>query len=264
MSLERYFEVRRVAGKAVYVVDDHHKALAAWAKLRRGLDAPPYLLTIDHHTDTDDAFAGHASLTAFDNPSIDEQALAADLLAAVDWRSDASLADAIEKLKHDEHIHAATRSGVLAASFSIQLSDSSGYGEPNEQGLYVVPFKCAIGCSKSVYDDDCVIHHAVEIIETRYLDDQLSRLGEITQRLGFRNIEHMPYILDIDLDAFHSMKAANPDDATTFHRLIRGALAISIATEAEWVEEVWEDDANEPSVDRLLATVLEHIEVAMA
>jgi hypothetical protein len=91
MSLERYFEVHLVAGKAVYVVDDHHKALAAWALLRRGLDAPPYLLTIDHHTDTDDAFAGHARLTAFDNPSIDEQALAAELLAAVDWRSDTSV-----------------------------------------------------------------------------------------------------------------------------------------------------------------------------
>ena len=145
MSLERFIDRHLVEGKAVYVVDDHHKALAAWALIRRKLAAAPYLLTIDHHTDTDDAFAGYVSLTTFDNPSLDGQALAAELLAAIDWLSDDSLADAIAKLKHDEHIYAATRSGVLAASFSIQLSDSGGYGEPNEAGHYVVPFKCAMG-----------------------------------------------------------------------------------------------------------------------
>ena len=263
MSLEDYFDRHLVAGKVVYVVDDHHKALAAWALIRRKVAASPYLLTIDHHTDTDDAFAGYVSLTTFDDPSLDGQALAAELLAAIDWRSDDSLAAAIAKLKHDEHIHAGTRSGMLAASFSIQLSDSSGYVEPNEAGLYVVPFKCAIGCSKRVFDDECAIHHAVEIIETRYLDDQLVRLRGITQGLGLPDIETLPYILDIDLDAFHSMKAANPDDASTFRRLIRGALAITIATEAEWVEEVWEDDANEPSAARLLEIVLGHIDVAM-
>ena len=74
MSLGRFFDWHRVAGKAVYVVDDHHKALAAWALTRRKLAAAPYLLTIDHHTDTDDAFAGHVSLTTYDNPSIDGQA----------------------------------------------------------------------------------------------------------------------------------------------------------------------------------------------
>ena len=153
---------------------------------------------------------------------------------------------------------------MLAASFSIQLSDSGGYGEPNDAGLYVVPFKCAMGCSKRVYDDECAVHHAVEIIETRYLDDQLVRLRQITQRLGLPDIEALPYILDIDLDAFHSMKAADPDDASTFRRLIRGVTAITIATEAQWVEEVWEDDDNEPAADRLLGMVLGHIEAAMA
>lgn len=262
MEISNFFDLRRVNGKPVYIVDDHHKVLAAWAMVRRKLEAAPFLLTIDHHTDTDDAFASHVCIAGYDDPSIDQDALAAKLLAAIDWRDDQSIATAIGNLRHDEHINAATKSDILASSFSIQLSDGGGWTEPNDEHVYVVPFHCAMWCKKKVYDDECVIHHAVEIIDSPYLDDQVRRIGEITEGLGLPNIELLPYILDIDLDAFHSMKAANPDDASTFYRLIRGAVAITIATEAEWVEELWKDEANEPSADQLLAIILGHIEAA--
>jgi len=257
-----FFDQCEIGGKVVYIVGDHHNALAAWASERRKLACAPYLLTIDHHTDTDEAFRGHVCTAAHKDVSVDEDALAAELIAAIDWSNDDSVAGAIHKLRHDEHIHAATKSGVLSASFSIQLSDQGGYVKRNEDGIYVVPYKCAIGCQKKVYDDECAVHHALEIIEAPYLDDQLRRIGEITLTLGLPNIESLPYILDIDLDAFHSFKAANPHDASTFHRLIRGALAITIATEPEWVEDLWADEDNSPSVDQLLTAVKGHIEAA--
>ncbi len=263
MALKNFFHQFEISGKAVYVVDDHHKALAAWATERRKLTSPPYLLTIDHHTDTDEAFRGHVCFAAYENHLVDENALAAKLIAAIDWSSDVSVSEAIGKLHHDEHIHAATKSDTLAASFSIQLSDQDGYVEPNEDGIYVVPHKCAVGCRKKVYDDECAVHHALEIIEARYLDDQLRRIGAIAVGLGLPNIECLPYILDVDLDAFHSIKAVNPDDASTFHRLIRGSLAITIATEAKCVEELWKDEKNEPSADQLLTAVIGHIRVAL-
>ncbi len=262
MKISSYFDLRRINGKPIYIVDDHHKVLAAWAMERRKLETAPCLLTIDHHTDTDDAFASHVNIAGYEDPSIDQDKLAAKLLAAIDWRDDQSIAVAIGKLRHDEHINAATKSGILASSFSIQLSDGGGWTEPNEDHVYVVPFHCAMWCKKKVYDDECVIHHALEIIDAPYLDDQIRRIGEITGQLGMPNIETLPYILDIDLDAFHSMKAANPNDASTFHRLIRGAVAITIATEAEWVKELWNDEATELSVDKLLATIVENIEIA--
>lgn len=258
------FEHRSVNGKSIYVVDAHHKALAAWALIRRGLVEAPYLLTIDHHTDTDEAFRGYACWAAIEDSSVDEEALATKLLAAVDWSSDESIGEAISKLKHDEQIHAATKSGTLAASFSIQLSDQGGHVEPNEDGVYVVPHKCAMACQRKVYDDECTIHHALEIIESPYLDDQLKRIDEITKSLGLPKFEALPYIFDIDLDAFHSVKAAQPDDASTFRQLIRGALAITIATEPEWVKEGWRDNDNEPSADRLLDIIMEHIKAALA
>ena len=263
MGIADFFELRMIHGKCVYVVDDHHKALAAWALIRRDLDDASYLLTIDHHTDTDEAFRGYACLAAYEDSSVDEEDLAARLLGAIDWSSDESIAEAISKLKHDEHIHAATKSGILGASFSIQLSDQGGCVEPNAEGIYVVPHKRAMTCQKKVYDDECALHHALEIIETPYLDDQMRRIGEITKCLGQADIETLPYILDIDLDAFHSMKAAQPDDASTFRRLIRGAYAITIATEAECVRQLWKDKDNLPSADRLLTVVMDHIEAAL-
>lgn len=253
------FDKREIGGKVVYIVADHHKALAAWAIERRKHTTAPYLLTIDHHTDTNDAFLSHVCMAAHEDNSVNKDALAAKLIAAIDWSSDESVAEAIGKLRHDEHIHAATKSGTLNSSFSIQLSNQGDYVKDN---IYVVSHKCAIGCQKEVYDHECEAHHALEIIETPYLEDQLRRIGEITQSLGLPNIESLPYILDIDLDAFHSIKAANPDDASTFHRLIRGALAITIATESEYVEELWKDEHNPPSADQLLSAVIGHIGAA--
>lgn len=262
MTIKAFFDQREIGGKSVYIVDDHHKALAAWSIERRKFTSAPYLLTIDHHTDTMEAFRSYVSLAASEDCLLDEDALEAELIAAIDWSSDESVAEAIIKLAHDEQIHAATKSNTLSASFSIQLSDQDGYVEPNENAIYVVPYKCAIGCNKKVYDDECAVHHALEIIDAPYLDDQLRRIGEITQGIGLPNIESLPYILDIDLDVFHSMKATNPGDASTFRRLIRGALAITIATESEWVERLWKDKDNEPSADQLLTAIIGHIEAS--
>ena len=55
-------DIGRGERKDIYVVNDHHKALVAWVFVRRSLDTAPNLITIDHHTDTHEAFLGHASV----------------------------------------------------------------------------------------------------------------------------------------------------------------------------------------------------------
>lgn len=75
---------------------------------RRGLDQAPTLITIDHHTDIDDAFRKHA-FHATDGRG-DEgviEAIRVEQLAKLDRSKDASLAAAIEVLANDEHIDAA-------------------------------------------------------------------------------------------------------------------------------------------------------------
>ena len=51
MPLNEFFPYRAIQGKDVYVVDDHHKVLTAWALVRRSLLNAPNLIKIDHRND---------------------------------------------------------------------------------------------------------------------------------------------------------------------------------------------------------------------
>lgn len=291
MNLADLFRHQRVCGKDVFVVDDHHQTLAPWALIRRRLERAPNLITIDHHTDTYEAFWGHAHLETMESGD-DTWALARELVKRIDWQEDQSLLWAIERLQHDEHIDAATLSGILNYAFCIQLSDSGGnpsieeqaydadrharwpqpptlpppcrpmtYEDP-ENHIFVISHDCAIGCTRMPHNDDCVVEHGNMIIESIYLDDQLARGTEMSRSVGIPHLEAQPYILDIDLDAFHSRKAIGPADPSTFYRLIRNAAAITVATEAECVEDLKFDD--EPiNAEMLLAGLMAHIHEAL-
>lgn len=293
MALNQFFQHHTIKGKDVYVVDDHHKALAAWALVRRSMESAPNLITIDHHTDTYEAFLGLAHWEAYEGRVDDEEAFRLSQVAEIDWRSDESVAKAIASLNHDEHIDAATCSGTLGDAFCIQLSDSGATQSieqlafeksmsenwpnpptvprpqrpmtyaPAANRIYALPFSCFIGCEAKPHNDACYERQSDEIIESRYLDDQLQRGAEISRCIGLDHLEAKPYILDIDLDAFHSRRAINPDDASTFHRLIKNAVAITVATEAECVEEEWIDDDDPMDADELLVELLHHIEKAL-
>lgn len=293
MALSDEFEHRVIKGKNIYVVDAHHRALAAWALTRRASALPPNLITIDHHTDIHEAFLGFAWMEHHEGRIEDEMPLREKLITQIDWKDDASLKSAIAKLKHDEHINAATLSGVLDQAYCIQLSDNDGCQSLEQEAysadrdarwpaaptlpvptrpmtyaataerVYVIPAPCYIGCVSRPHNDDCVVRHALEIVETRYLEDQLARGSEISRCFGLPNLEAAPYILDIDLDAFHSRKAITPDDPSTLHRLIKNAVAITIATEPECVEELWHDENDRMNSNELLAELIRHIEAAL-
>jgi len=52
------------------------------------------------------------------------------------------------------------------------------------------------------------------------------------------DIKSIPYVLDIDLDYFRTIKSLTPDDPSAFHDLIRRAVAITIATEPDYVHDL--------------------------
>ncbi len=184
MPLNVFFKRHAIKGKDIYVVDDHHKALAAWALVRRSLNAAPNLITIDHHTDTHEAFLGHAHWEAYEGRVEDQEEFRVGLVARIDWRSDTSVAEAIDNLRHDEHIDAATCCGALGDAFCIQLSDSEATPSveqlafeksrsenwpnpptvpkpqrpmtyaPAANRIYALPFECFIGCRARPHNDD--------------------------------------------------------------------------------------------------------------
>lgn len=268
MALGNIFRHHIICDKDVYVVDDHHQALAPWVLLRRRLSRAPNLITIDHHTDVHEAFLGHAHLQTYESGG-DTLAFARELVERVNWKDDQSLLWAIQHLRHDEHIDTATMSGVLNYAFCIQLSDSGGlttkgrqvYEAPDNR-IFVIPHNCAIGCNRMPHNDDCVIEQGNMIIESIYLDDQLARGAEMSKCIGMSHIEEQPYILDIDLDVFHSRQAIEPSDKTTFYRLIKNSAAITVATEAKCVDEL-KFDGEEINADTLLARLMEHIRAAV-
>jgi hypothetical protein len=77
------FEKIVIANKLVYIADHHHKVLMPWAIERRKLSSAPYLITIDHYSDTDEAFRGYASILADSDPSVNFEALRTELVSSM-------------------------------------------------------------------------------------------------------------------------------------------------------------------------------------
>lgn len=290
-NLNDLFDHREIKGKRVFIVDDHQKAFAAWALIRRERQDPPILISLDHHTDTLEAFL-HAA--AMEHPYDDDEmeARRAELMKLLGWSDEAVLAS-VAKLKHDEQIQAAAACGIVRASFSIQLSDMSGWPsveenafseqlaaawpntvpeprrpftyEPPPNNVFVVGHECFIGCKGRPHTDECLSPHYSQVLESIYLNDQLDRAKEMASCIGIKgSIDSVAYVLDIDLDIFHTRASIEPKDTATLYRLIKGALAITIATEAECVDELWlKTEETRLSANNLLERLLAHINSAL-
>lgn len=79
---------------------------------------------------------------------------------------------------------------------------------------------------------------------------------------GIQSIGDTPFVLDIDLDYFRSIKSLSPEDTTTFYCLIRDSVAITIATEPNFVKDIGIDD--DLTSDLARAAVMAHIQEALS
>jgi hypothetical protein len=252
------YEKITIGGKDVYIVTAHHFVLGSWAEIRRTQATAPALITLDHHTDTMPAFDGYRHrATKGDHDAMD--AMLPGLLAGINWNDEDSLVRAVHKLQYDEHIRAAIPSDIISRAFVINLS---GETWTEHDGIYEAGAICAIDCTKRPHDDACVITHAAQVLESVYLDHELAQANAMAQEDGLPMAETAPYILDIDLDYFHSEKAINPDDPSTFYRLVRNAVAVTVALEPECVEELRCKGSAVTSTS-LLDRLKEHIDAAM-
>ncbi|KVV46722.1 hypothetical protein WK92_24520 [Burkholderia ubonensis] len=258
-----------IGGKDVYIVKDHHHVLGGWAEVRLSQEeagAPvPALLTLDHHTDTRPPFdnhrfwATHSSATQPRNTAA-MNAMLSNLLGDLTWRTKASVKRAIDKLKHDEHIRTAIEANIVSRAFVINLDGGNGVGGD----VYETYSGCvAIGCTKPIHDSDCERARADQVLETVYLDHELGKLNAMAQANGVPGVEAEPYILDIDLDYFHTEKAIEPDDPATFYRLVQNASAVTIATEPGCVRNL-RLTGSKITGKSLLASMLQQIETALS
>ncbi|MCP3170224.1 peptide arginase family protein [Myxococcus qinghaiensis] len=268
-------EKTTIGGKDVYVVKSHHHVLQSWAEIRRSLTAAPVLLTLDHHTDTEEPFYRHradatrrlttevnCSQTPYLLQPLDVAAMEARLpgmIANLRYDDEASVMHAIDKLHNDEHVWTAIKARIVSRGFVINLS----HGNSSEHSvLYETSSFCAIGCIKALHDDKCASLHSAQVLESVYLDQRLKALDTMAAQDGVLAVEAEPYVLDIDLDYFHSERAIEPDDPTTFYRLVRKAVAVTIATEPTWVKDVREEGSNVTG-ESLLERMKRHLTTAL-
>jgi hypothetical protein len=197
----------------IRVVEEHHHALAEWARHRRSCAGAPALLTFDHHTDT---------LPAFGRVAADETERRR-LVAAFDYRDDASVEAALARLRHDEHIDLALRGGVVGRAVIVAHADHPGCA--NE--------KIRVVCDRSWPEMQLLLNDparfeplARRVFESDFLEARLAEAG-FTPEPGF--------LFDLDLDYLLTPEALKPKDGRLLRHLLGIAGLVTVSMERDWV-----------------------------
>jgi hypothetical protein len=151
---------------------------------------------------------------------------------------------------------------------SLELSDvdpvdaSPTYQVP-ENGMFEIAEVCAVGCEKRSHGGDgCDRLLADQAIESVLLDRLISTANSRAQSANIDSIVESPYVLDLDLDYFRTLKSLSPDDSVVFYRLIGNAVGITIATEPNYVKQTRLDE--DLTSEYALKKILEHVVKALA
>jgi hypothetical protein len=245
-----------VGEKKVYIVENHHEVIIPWSEYASNSETVPVLLTFDHHMDTRNAFIRHSHKVA----GIDWRKVRNQLIANADINKSSSIKGALDRLCNDEHIDFAIETGIIsdAVVFSL-LSAGICRDYANSKICYIDPC-CTSKCNKSSHNDECQIDVYDKVIEGEELIFKLNLINKFIPDFFIGDRITRKFILDIDLDCFHTKKAINPVDMSVFNYLVNNAEIITIATEGDYVElEKKDPDINE---NYLLEKLLVHIENA--
>jgi len=183
----------------------HHEVLAFWAAWKRGHgDAEVDVLCLDHHTDVVRAFRD-------DSVPAGEGA----------WRSPEAVADAISRLRHDEHFDWAVRSGLVR---EVYIASHTCATPPACDRLHVLCDPRWPDENEFLRDQERCRALADSVLESDYL---IRQFGGIDR--------YDPFILDIDCDYFLTRRALFPEDAAYFDALLRRAELVTVSLESDWV-----------------------------
>lgn len=271
-----------IYGKKIFIFEDHATAFYVWATNSPLNGTKPYLITLDHHTDTLLAFCRFAYNSC--EGDIDKaRTLQQQLLKDIDLSDCNSISSAVDKLNHDEHIDAAIKAGIISHSFSLQLMDCTGtlsneeieyfkidqiermlnnMPRPNGPYTYSMPQNkmFIIPPGKAITDQDS-LNNKNWVLEDFYLQKQIDIIKCVMHSSELAC--STPYILDIDLDYFHTVKSVYPDKTNLFYGLIRNASYITIAKESSCVD-MLKVEGEPINSEILLDKILHHIFCALS
>ena len=246
--------IEQINNKKIGIEEEHHHVLKYWIDYTLESSSVPYLITIDHHVDTLSAFNkyGWFNIRKENDMSVKELQRVKQVVQKL--IEDINLKDLsfLQNLKHDEHIDFALKKNIVSKSFVISHSRESELRDMNNEDIYyIIRSSCYIGCNKTIHDDECNRKIYDTCIESEFLQDALNNIP----------VEYKEnYILDIDLDYFHTIKSLDPSSKDVFYDLIKNAKIITIAKESKWVNDTKLDD--EIDSEYILDKLLEHIKIA--
>ena len=188
----------------VSVSDYHHEVLELWSKIKRDMpDTPLSSVTLDHHTDVVAAYRLN------------------ETVPSGGWKSEEIVKDAVSRLKHDEHIDWAIKSGLLDQAFVIAHVNETPPADSRIRVLHDSRFPDEL---TQLNEPEKFYPMASKILDDDFL---IPLLGDIPQG---------KYILDIDCDNFLCSKALFPENKTLWTKLIKNACAITISKESDYVK----------------------------
>lgn len=273
---------KEIKNKKIACFENHHYALLPWAELKRNnIKDEIMLISFDHHTDILEPFQYYSN----SNEDIEKK-----LLKKIDYQDDQTIIDAIKYLRNDEHIKTALSADIISNTFIISHSNSFDFPESIEEkerikklqqcdlelirayfegkeiitprekrtypksNIYMPPFFTDNACEHGDEYDD-------KVLEDAFLIDKFEILSRMCpDTIGSDGTIYKKYILDIDLDYFHKMKALVPQSSKIFTKLVQKAEMITIAKESVCVEMVrTEDNITSDVIMNQLEKLLESI-----
>lgn len=280
-----------INNKDVFIVEHHNFASIAWHWYRQNSDSTPDLLTFDHHTDTKVAFTWQIcnwcktqnKSLLIKNASI---ARVRNLILSKMNDSQKCFDDAVQLLKHDEHIDFSICKKTIGTAFVIANEATTIASEDFKQwkslpqsnlrqaildgydlkklppatpkpkdNIYKKPENCIIEIQNSAKK---------EIFSDRNLNKQLSFIEKIRKSYLGEKYEDIKnnFILDLDLDYIQYEKSLHPSKKDTFYDLIRSAKIITIAKEKTCFDFLNKNPRKMKYVDFALSKITEHITLA--
>jgi hypothetical protein len=135
----------------------------------------------------------------------------------------------METLGNDEHVVAAIGADIIRSAFVIAHNAAD-----TDRDIYL---EHKIICR--AVDE---YHHAGRtrpqpnnVLETDFLTKRLQDFDELVRQLDEPGLRDGPFILDIDLDYFNTLRAVRPDAPEMIRTLAKEAALLTVATEPSYV-----------------------------